>query len=53
MLLDCIVDASLRSLTLSSLLGLLFAFLLSLARRFSIGGRETCAGTRSLSLARW
>jgi hypothetical protein len=52
-LLDDIVNTSLRSLALSSLLSLLLSFLLALTCGFTVGGAQTCTGSRALSLAWW
>jgi hypothetical protein len=52
MLLDDIVHASLRSLALGSLLYFQIAFLLALACGFAVGGRQACASTGALPLAR-
>lgn len=53
MLLDYIVNTSLRSLALGSLLCLLLPFLLTSAGSFLICGGQTCTGTRTFSLAWW
>jgi hypothetical protein len=53
MLLDDIVNASLRSLALGSLLCLLLSFLLSLTCSFSICGGETRCSAWTLPLAWW
>jgi hypothetical protein len=53
MLLDDIVDASLRSLALGPLLLLPLPLFLAFARGFSVGRSETSACAGALSLAWW
>jgi hypothetical protein len=51
-LLDDIVNTSLRSLALGSSLRFLLSLNLTFARSFAIGGGEACTSTRTLALAR-
>jgi hypothetical protein len=53
MLLDDIVDTSLRSLTLGPLLLVPLSLFLTFASGFSVGSGKTSTGTGTLSLAWW